>query len=70
MLKLLNNLTATLIFSLVLAIIMIVGLGMHSAGGIDLIFLIGVLRWLHVLFGIMWVGLLYYFNFVQHFCVL
>jgi uncharacterized membrane protein len=25
----------------------------------------GVLQWLHVLFGIMWIGLLYYFNFVQ-----
>jgi uncharacterized membrane protein len=24
-----------------------------------------VLRWLHVLFGILWIGLLYYFNFVQ-----
>ena len=23
------------------------------------------LRWLHVLFGIVWIGLLYYFNFVQ-----
>ena len=25
----------------------------------------GALRWLHVLFGIAWIGLLYYFNFVQ-----
>jgi uncharacterized membrane protein len=24
-----------------------------------------VFRWLHVLFGILWIGLLYYFNFVQ-----
>ncbi|NOT40702.1 MAG: hypothetical protein HOP13_09435 [Alphaproteobacteria bacterium] len=24
-----------------------------------------VLRWLHVLFGVLWIGLLYYFNFVQ-----
>ena len=22
-------------------------------------------RWLHIVFGIMWIGLLYYFNFVQ-----
>ncbi len=22
-------------------------------------------RWLHILFGITWIGLLYYFNFVQ-----
>jgi uncharacterized membrane protein len=26
---------------------------------------IGVLQWLHVFFGILWIGLLYYFNFVQ-----
>ena len=25
----------------------------------------GIYRWIHVLAGIMWVGLLYYFNFVQ-----
>jgi uncharacterized membrane protein len=25
----------------------------------------GAMRWLHVLFGIAWIGLLYYFNFVQ-----
>ena len=24
-----------------------------------------VLRWLHVFFGILWIGLLYYLNFVQ-----
>ena len=26
---------------------------------------LGVFRWLHVFFGITWIGLLYYFNFVQ-----
>ncbi|CAN0410410.1 unnamed protein product, partial [Phaeothamnion confervicola] len=25
----------------------------------------GILRWIHILAGVMWVGLLYYFNFVQ-----
>ena len=25
----------------------------------------GVMQWIHVFFGIMWIGLLYYFNFVQ-----
>jgi uncharacterized membrane protein len=25
----------------------------------------GVMQWLHVFFGILWIGLLYYFNFVQ-----
>jgi uncharacterized membrane protein len=26
---------------------------------------LGLGRWLHILFGVMWIGLLYYFNFVQ-----
>ena len=26
---------------------------------------IGILQWLHVFFGVLWIGLLYYFNFVQ-----
>ena len=25
----------------------------------------GIIRWLHIFFGVMWIGLLYYFNFVQ-----
>ncbi|MEO8156837.1 MAG: urate hydroxylase PuuD [Betaproteobacteria bacterium] len=25
----------------------------------------GIMRWIHILAGLMWVGLLYYFNFVQ-----
>ena len=25
----------------------------------------GVFQWLHVFFGVLWIGLLYYFNFVQ-----
>ena len=25
----------------------------------------GLIRWLHILAGVMWIGLLYYFNFVQ-----
>jgi uncharacterized membrane protein len=33
---------------------------MENVISIDLLF-----RWLHVLFGITWIGLLYYFNFVQ-----
>jgi uncharacterized membrane protein len=26
---------------------------------------LGIGRWLHIVFGVMWIGLLYYFNFVQ-----
>src|SRR5205807_5300716 len=28
-------------------------------------FFVAVFRWMHVFFGILWIGLLYYFNFVQ-----
>jgi uncharacterized membrane protein len=60
----LSNLRNTLIVSFAIAIIIIGGYYMHH-GGADAIFWQAVFRWLHVLFGIMWIGLLYYFNFVQ-----
>ena len=28
-------------------------------------FTVAIVRWLHIVFGITWIGLLYYFNFVQ-----
>ena len=61
---LLSNLRNTLIVSFILALIIIAGYFMHY-GSTDAIFWQAVFRWLHVLFGIMWIGLLYYFNFVQ-----
>jgi uncharacterized membrane protein len=60
----LANLRNTMIASFVIAIIIIVGYLMHH-GGADAIFWQAVFRWLHVIFGIMWIGLLWYFNFVQ-----
>ncbi len=59
----LSNLRNTIILSLILAGIMIYAYGAH--GGMGSIFWQAVFRWMHVLFGIMWIGLLYYFNFVQ-----
>ena len=32
----------------------------------DDVLIAALLRWLHVLAGIMWIGLLYFFNFVNH----
>jgi uncharacterized membrane protein len=61
---LLSNLRNTMIVSFILALIIIAGYYMHY-GSPDAIFWQAVFRWLHVLFGIMWIGLLYYFNFVQ-----
>ena len=40
-------------------------LRLFRAGQYDVTFVVAVLRWAHVACGILWVGLLYYFNFVQ-----
>ena len=66
MAKFFGNLGAVLVAGLVLAILIAVfpdsGYG-NSVGAGDL--WLGVFQWLHVFFGITWIGLLYYFNFVQ-----
>lgn len=62
---LLSNFRNTIILSFVLALVMVAGYGAHAPGGWDAIFWQAVFRWLHVFFGILWIGLLYYFNFVQ-----
>jgi uncharacterized membrane protein len=57
--KLFENLSLTLAAGLVLALALMAGLDAETVT-IEMI-----LRWLHVFFGITWIGLLYYFNFVQ-----
>jgi uncharacterized membrane protein len=61
---LLSNFRNTMIVSFILALIMVGGYLSHN-GGADVIFWQAAFRWLHAFFGILWVGLLYYFNFVQ-----
>jgi len=63
--KLLSNFRNTILLSLVLAGVMIFAFGSVSPGGFDGLFWQAVLRWTHVVAGILWIGLLYYFNFVQ-----
>ena len=59
----LKTISGTIIAGLVLAIIiMLVTKGNHMVAGMTAQSLI---IWLHVLAGITWIGLLYYFNFVQ-----
>ena len=64
--KFFENLNGVLIAGLVLAVLIAVfpdsGYG-NSVGAGNL--WLGVFQWLHVFFGITWIGLLYYFNFVQ-----
>ena len=61
---LLSNFRNTFIVGFVLAVVMIVA---YATGphGTDEVFIQAVMRWLHVFLGILWIGLLYYFNFVQ-----
>ncbi|AAK23963.1 hypothetical protein EIB18_10560 [Caulobacter vibrioides] len=61
---LLSNFRNTIIVSFVLALVIVIGYG-HSPHGHDATYFQAIFRWLHVLFGILWIGLLYYFNFVQ-----
>src|SRR5512146_723856 len=64
MAKFFANLVLVLVVGLVLAAVVILfpDSGYRPPTG-DL--LNGLLQWLHVFFGITWIGLLYYFNFVQ-----
>ena len=66
MAALLGNFRNTMIVSALLALVMIYSFGAASAGGLSSTeFWQAVARWAHVAFGILWIGLLYYFNFVQ-----
>ena len=59
----LKSVIGTIIGGVVLAIILVlVTMGDHMVGAIPVN---SVMIWLHVLAGITWIGLLYYFNFVQ-----
>ncbi len=62
---LLQNFRNTLIVSVLLALVMIYSFGQASPGGLDVAFWQAVARWAHTFFGVLWIGLLYYFNFVQ-----
>jgi uncharacterized membrane protein len=53
------SITGTIISGFVLAILIVLGLGMSGFN------LWSLEVWFHVLAGITWIGLLYYFNFVQ-----
>ena len=61
MTSILTSLGRTVIAGFVLLVLIIFALGGNfSSAELPFIF-----RWLHVMFGVMWIGLLWYFNFVQ-----
>ena len=59
-----SSLGRTITAGVVLLFIIVVAVGGLMEGGVrggDLF----IVRWLHVMAGVMWIGLLWYFNFVQ-----
>ena len=64
--NLLSSLSKTIHTSLALAILLFLGLFYLNDGfAFDTLFWSWLFRYIHVLVGIMWIGLLWYFNFVQ-----
>ena len=57
--KILENLNLTIAIGIGLAI------ALMAVFHVDQINASAILQWMHVFFGVMWIGLLYYFNFVQ-----
>ena len=64
--NLLSSLSKTIHASLALAVILFLGLYYQNDGfSFDRLFWSWIARYTHVVVGIMWIGLLWYFNFVQ-----
>ena len=57
--KILENLHITLAIGFVLGLVLLLAPYAPGLNGL------AIFQWLHVFFGITWIGLLYYFNFVQ-----
>jgi uncharacterized membrane protein len=55
----LNSVAGAITAGLVLALLLFVGVGPMQFN------MLGLARWLHILSGVMWIGLLYYFNVAQ-----
>lgn len=64
--NLLSSLPKTVHISLILGIILFLGLFFQNDGfEFDTLFWSWIFRYIHVVVGTMWIGLLWYFNFVQ-----
>ena len=66
MVSILQSLSKTVHISLALSILLFIGLYIGNGGfDFDLLFWSWLFRYIHVIVAIMWIGLLWYFNFVQ-----
>ena len=64
--EILKSLQKTVHLSIALSLILFLGLFFGNGGfDLDMLFWSWLFRYFHVISGIMWVGLLWYFNFVQ-----
>ena len=64
--NILQSLNRTVVAGIILAVILFILMYLISGGWqLDTYFWSAVFRYLHVLSGVMWIGLLWYFNFVQ-----
>jgi len=61
----LSNLRNTVIAGLALTLVLLILYLTAWGGALDKPFWAFAFRWMHVLSGVMWIGLLWYFNFVQ-----
>jgi len=55
----LTSVTGTIVSGFIVTILIVLGLGAEGVNPIEIIV------WFHALAGVLWIGLLYYFNFVQ-----
>ena len=66
MISILQSLSKTIHVSLGISVILFLGLYFSNGGfDFDIIFWSWLFRYIHVIVAIMWIGLLWYFNFVQ-----
>ena len=60
----LTSLSRTIVTGFILAALLI-AMFINMGGELDMAFWSFLTRWLHVLSGVMWIGILWYFNFIQ-----
>jgi len=66
MISILSSLSRTIHLSIAISVVLFVTLFFLNGGfDFDLLFWTWLFRYVHVIVGIMWIGLLWYFNFVQ-----
>ena len=66
MVEILKSLQKTIHLSIALSLILFLGLFFGNGGfDLDMLFWSWLFRYFHVISGVMWIGLLWYFNFVQ-----